>query len=300
MFDEIFEEQLKELSLGDLEEKNTSESLDCVKLFLDDISEYGLLTAAEEQDLGKRIAKGDIDARNELCDANYRLVVKNAKKYTYTGLDLEDLIQAGNLGLIKAAEKFDYRLGYRFSTYATQWILQSIRRTIADTGRTIRVPVHMQEAVTKQNKAISILTQRFGRHPSIEEIADETGFSEDKVLEIYSVTPDAVSLDNPIGEEEDSDMYSIVSDNEMESPEDYVIKASLRSEFEKVFLILTDREAEVLKLRNGWDDGVICTLEDIAKQYGVTRERVRQIEAKALRKLKHSGAARPLKEYIAA
>ena len=296
MLDEIYEEQ----AFDEVKESNSSENLDSVKLFLDDISSFNLLSAEEEKALGKRIAKGDISARNELCDANYRLVVKLAKRYTYSGIELEDLIQAGCMGLIKAAEKFDYKLGFRFSTYATTWILQSIRRTIANTGRTIRVPVHMQESVAKQSKAIATLTQKLGRKPSIEELADETGVSEEKVLDIYAITSDAVSLDNSIGEDEDTDMYSVVSDNESEMPEEYAIKSSMRDDLEKAFSILSDREAKVLKLRSGWDDGNRYSLENIAKQFGVTRERIRQIERDALNKIRQSGVSRVLREYIVA
>jgi len=299
----MFEESLYEnekVQEDNKTEKN-ADDLDLMQLYYDDISRCSLLTAEEEIALGKRIAKGDIEARNMLIDANYRLVVKYAKKYTYSNLDFEDLIQAGNLGLITAAEKFDYSLGYRFSTYATSWILQSIRRTIADTGRTIRVPVHMQEAQTKVYKCIENLTQKLGRAPEIEEIAEESEFSLEKVMEILAITQDPVSLDIPLGDEEDaSDMYSIVSDINISNPEELVLNSSLRTDLENTFSILSEREENVLKFRNGWNDGICMTLDEIAKKYGLTRERIRQIEDLALKKLKRSNRAKHLKEYLAA
>jgi len=298
MFDDFYEEQFKELDKQ--EEQEEVGDLDSISLFMDDIQEYHLLSAEEEQALGKRIAEGDRAARNELCDANYRLVIKNAKKFTSSGMDLEDLIQAGNMGLMRAADKFDYTLGYRFSTYATSWIQQFIRRSIADNGKTIRVPVHMNEAVAKQSKAITDLTQELGRTPTISEIAAATDVTEDRVQELFNVNKNFISLDMPIGEDEESDLYSVIEDTEAQSPEDYAVSQSLIDEIRLALSSLSDRERDILILRNGLDGGEACTLEEIAQTYGVTRERVRQIEAGALRKLRHSAYAPRLKEYLAA
>lgn len=298
MFDDFYEEQFKELDKQ--EEQEEVGDLDSISLFMDDIQEYHLLSAEEEQALGKRIAEGDRAARNELCDANYRLVIKNAKKFTSSGMDLEDLIQAGNMGLMRAADKFDYTLGYRFSTYATSWIQQFIRRSIADNGKTIRVPVHMNEAVAKQSKAITDLTQELGRTPTISEIAAATDVTEDRVQELFNVNKNFISLDMPIGEDEESDLYSVIEDTEAQSPEDYAVSQSLKDEIRLALSSLSDRERDILILRNGLDGGEACTLEEIAQTYGVTRERVRQIEAGALRKLRHSAYAPRLKEYLAA
>jgi RNA polymerase primary sigma factor len=271
---------------------------DPVRMYLKEIGRVNLLTAAEEVELAKRIEAGDEEARHKLTEANLRLVVSIAKKYIGRGMSFLDLIQEGNMGLIRAVEKFDYRKGYKFSTYATWWIRQAITRAIADQARTIRIPVHMVETINKLIRVSRKLSQELGREPTEEEIGQAMGISAEKVREVMRVSMEPVSLETPIGEEEDSHLGDFVEDKEAPSPPEAASKTMLRSEVEDVLDTLTPRERRVLQLRFGLLDGHQRTLEEVGKRFGVTRERIRQIEAKALRKLRHPSRARRLKDYL--
>ncbi len=271
---------------------------DPVRMYLKEIGKVDLLTAEEEVILAKRIESGDKTARKELADANLRLVVSIAKKYVGRGMSFLDLIQEGNLGLLKAVEKFDYTKGFKFSTYATWWIRQAITRAIADQARTIRIPVHMVETINKLTRISRQLLQEFGREPTPAEIAQEMGFTEEKVREIQKISQDPVSLETPIGEEEDSHLGDFIPDDDALAPAEAASSALLKEQLAEVLSTLTDREAEVLRLRFGLDDGRARTLEEVGKRFKVTRERIRQIEAKALRKLRHPSRSKKLKDYL--
>ena len=270
---------------------------DPVRMYLKEIGRVALLTAEEEVELAKRIEQGDEEARRELAEANLRLVVSIAKRYVGRGMLFLDLIQEGNLGLLKAVEKFDYRKGYKFSTYATWWIRQAVTRAIADQARTIRIPVHMVETINKLMRVSRQLLQEYGREPSIEEIADAMGMTEDKVREILKIAQEPVSLETPIGEEEDSHLGDFIEDEDVLAPVDAVSFYLLKEQLEDVLGTLTSREERVLRLRFGLDDGRPRTLEEVGQEFGVTRERIRQIEAKALRKLRHPSRSKKLKAY---
>jgi RNA polymerase primary sigma factor len=271
---------------------------DPVRMYLKEIGRVGLLSAQEEVDLATRIEAGDGAARQHLTEANLRLVVSIARKYIGRGMSLLDLIQEGNLGLIRAVEKFDYHKGYKFSTYATWWIRQAVTRAIADQSRTIRVPVHMVETINKLVRVSRRLLQELGREPSDDEIGEEMGLTAERVREIVRVSQEPVSLETPIGEEEDSHLGDFVEDREAPAPPDVASLVVLRDEMESVLDTLTPRERRVLQLRFGLLDGHQRTLEEVGKRFGVTRERVRQIEAKALRKLRHPSRSRRLRDYL--
>ena len=271
---------------------------DPVKVYLKDIGKVPLLSSEEEIDLAIRISNGDVAAKQRLSEANLRLVVSIAKRYLGRGMQFLDLIQEGNLGLIKAVEKFDYTKGFKFSTYATWWIRQAITRAIADQARTIRIPVHMVETINKVKKVQSQLLHQNGHEPSPDEIADEIDMPVDKVREIMRVAQEPVSLETPIGEEEDSHLGDFIPDNDAPAPADAASHTMLREQLADVLSTLTPREAKVLKLRFGLEDGRSRTLEEVGKEFNVTRERIRQIEAKALRKLRHPSRSRKLKDYL--
>ncbi|NLJ60645.1 MAG: RNA polymerase sigma factor RpoD [Firmicutes bacterium] len=271
---------------------------DPVRMYLKEIGRVALLTAEEEVELAKRIEAGDEEARRKLAEANLRLVVSIAKRYVGRGMLFLDLIQEGNLGLLKAVEKFDYRKGYKFSTYATWWIRQAVTRAIADQARTIRIPVHMVETINKLMRISRQLLQEYGREPSIEEIAEAMGMTEDKVREILKIAQEPVSLETPIGEEEDSHLGDFIEDEDVLAPVDAVSFYLLKEQLEDVLGTLTPREERVLRLRFGLDDGRPRTLEEVGQEFGVTRERIRQIEAKALRKLRHPSRSKKLKDYL--
>ncbi len=287
--------------IHDYDESNESDSGiatvdDPVHVYLKEIGKYNLLTPEEEIDLAIRIADNDQDAKNKLTRANLRLVVSIAKKYTGRGMMFLDLIQEGNLGLIKAVDKFDYRKGFKFSTYATWWIRQAITRSIADQGRTIRIPVHMVETINKVKKTSSMLLHRDGKDPTAEDIAKELGMPADKVREILRISQEPVSLETPIGEEEDSHLGDFIPDDDAPSPADVAAMSFLKERVNEVLETLTPREADVLRMRFGLIDGTVRTLEDVGTHFGVTRERIRQIEAKALRKLRHPSRSKQLKD----
>ena len=269
---------------------------DPVKVYLKDIGRVPLLSPEEEIDLAIRISDNDQEAKDRLTKANLRLVVSIAKRYVGRGMMFLDLIQEGNLGLIKAVDKFDYTKGFKFSTYATWWIRQAITRAIADQGRTIRIPVHMVETINKVKKTSNMLLHRDGRDPSPEDIAAEIGMSVDKVRDILRISQEPVSLETPIGEEEDSHLGDFIPDEDALSPADAAAMTFLRSKVNEVLETLTPREAEVLRLRFGLRDGTPQTLEEVGKEFNVTRERIRQIEAKALRKLRHPSRSKHLKD----
>lgn len=271
---------------------------DPVRMYLKEIGRVPLLTAEEEVELAKRIEKGDEQAKRRLAEANLRLVVSIAKRYVGRGMLFLDLIQEGNLGLLKAVEKFDYRKGYKFSTYATWWIRQAITRAIADQARTIRIPVHMVETINKLVRVQRQLVQEYGREPTIEETARAMDMSEDKVREIMKVAQEPVSLETPIGEEEDSHLGDFIEDEDVMAPADAVSFHLLKEQLEDVLDTLSPREEKVLRLRFGLDDGRSRTLEEVGQVFGVTRERIRQIEAKALRKLRHPSRSKKLKDYL--
>ncbi len=271
---------------------------DPVRMYLKEIGKVPLLSAEEEIELAKRMELGDQEAKKRLAEANLRLVVSIAKRYVGRGMLFLDLIQEGNLGLIKAVEKFDYRKGYKFSTYATWWIRQAITRAIADQARTIRIPVHMVETINKLIRVSRQLLQELGREPSPEEIAEEMGMPADRVREILKISQEPVSMETPIGEEEDSHLGDFIEDDNVPAPADAAAFTLLREQLDEVLNTLTEREQKVLRLRFGIDDGQPKTLEDVGKRFNVTRERIRQIEAKALRKLRHPSRSRKLKDYL--
>ena len=271
---------------------------DPVRMYLKEIGKIPLLTTEEEIELAKRMELGDEEAKKKLAEANLRLVVSIAKRYMGRGMQLLDLIQEGNLGLIKAVEKFEYRKGYKFSTYATWWIRQAITRAIADQARTIRIPVHMVETINRLVRTQRQLVQTLGREPSPEEIAKEMDIPVERVREVMKISMDPVSLETPIGEEEDSHLGDFIQDNQVEVPVDAATFALLREQLLEVLDTLTEREQKVLRLRFGLDDGHARTLEEVGREFNVTRERIRQIEAKALRKLRHPSRSKKLKDYL--
>ncbi|MCC5895859.1 MAG: RNA polymerase sigma factor RpoD [Alkalibacterium sp.] len=271
---------------------------DPVRMYLKEIGRVDLLSAKEEITLAKRIEQGDVIAKQELAEANLRLVVSIAKRYVGRGMSFLDLIQEGNMGLMKAVEKFDYEKGFKFSTYATWWIRQAITRAIADQARTIRIPVHMVETINKLVRIQRQLLQDLGREPTPEEIGAEMDLPTEKVRDILKISQEPVSLETPIGEEDDSHLGDFIEDNDATSPSDNAAYELLKSELEDVLDTLTDREENVLRLRFGLDDGRQRTLEDVGKVFGVTRERIRQIEAKALRKLRHPSRSKQLKDFL--
>ncbi|MGN0368623.1 MAG: RNA polymerase sigma factor RpoD [Wujia sp.] len=271
---------------------------DPVRMYLKEIGKVPLLTAEEEVELAKRMEAGDEEAKKKLAEANLRLVVSIAKRYVGRGMLFLDLIQEGNLGLIKAVEKFDYEKGYKFSTYATWWIRQAITRAIADQARTIRIPVHMVETINKLIRVSRQLLQELGREPLPEEIAEKMDISVERVREILKISQEPVSLETPIGEEEDSHLGDFIQDQNVPVPAEAAASNLLRDQLNEVLDTLTEREQKVLRLRFGMDDGRARTLEEVGKEFQVTRERIRQIEAKALRKLKHPSRSRKLKDYL--
>ena len=274
---------------------------DSVKIYLKEIGKVRLLTAQEEIDIAKRIAAGDEDAKQDLINANLRLVISIAKRYAGRGMPFLDLIQEGNMGLIKAVEKFDYTKGFKFSTYATWWIRQAITRAIADQARTIRIPVHMVETINKITRAQRQLVQELGREPTAEEISEKLdgALSPDRITEIQCINQEPVSLETPIGEEDDSHLGDFIEDKEVISPSEYTTKSLLKDELYDVLQELTDREARVLELRYGLRDNHPRTLEEVGKEFGVTRERIRQIEAKAIKKLRHPNRSKRLGDFQA-
>ena len=271
---------------------------DPVRMYLKEIGKVPLLSADEEVELAKRMENGDIEAKKKLAEANLRLVVSIAKRYVGRGMLFLDLIQEGNLGLIKAVEKFDYKKGYKFSTYATWWIRQAITRAIADQARTIRIPVHMVETINKYVRVQRQLLQELGREPQPEEIANHMNMPVDRVREIQKISLEPVSLETPIGEEEDSHLGDFIQDDNVPVPAEAAAFTLLREQLDEVLGTLTEREQKVLKLRFGLEDGRARTLEEVGKEFKVTRERIRQIEAKALRKLRHPSRSRKLKDYL--
>lgn len=271
---------------------------DPVRMYLKEIGKVALLTAEEEISLAKRMEAGDEEAKQRLCEANLRLVVSIAKRYVGRGMLFLDLIQEGNLGLIKAVDKFDYRKGFKFSTYATWWIRQAITRSIADQARTIRIPVHMVETINKLIRVSRQLLQEYGREPTPEEIANEMDITEEKVREILKIAQEPVSLETPIGEEEDSHLGDFIPDLDVPAPAEAAAFSMLKEQLVEVLDTLTDREQKVLKLRFGLEDGRARTLEEVGKTFDVTRERIRQIEAKALRKLRNPSRSKKLKDYL--
>jgi RNA polymerase primary sigma factor len=271
---------------------------DPVRMYLKEIGKVPLLTAEEEIDLAKRMENGEEEAKQKLCEANLRLVVSIAKRYVGRGMLFLDLIQEGNLGLIKAVDKYDWRKGFKFSTYATWWIRQAITRSIADQARTIRIPVHMVETINKLIRVSRQLLQEYGREPTPEEIAMEMDITEDKVREILKIAQEPVSLETPIGEEEDSHLGDFIPDEDVPAPAEAAAFSMLKEQLVEVLDTLTEREQKVLKLRFGLEDGRARTLEEVGKTFDVTRERIRQIEAKALRKLRHPSRSKKLKDYL--
>ncbi|MBM3706641.1 MAG: RNA polymerase sigma factor RpoD [Actinobacteria bacterium] len=271
---------------------------DPVRMYLKEIGKVRLLTAAEEVQLAKRIEKGDMTAKSRLVEANLRLVVSIAKKYVGRGMLFLDLIQEGNLGLIRAVEKFDYKKGYKFSTYATWWIRQAITRAIADQARTIRIPVHMVETINKLIRIQRQLLQKLGREPSAEEIAEHMEFSAEKVREIMKISQEPVSLETPIGEEEDSHLGDFIEDSEVEAPSDAASFTMLQEQLNEVLNTLNERERKVIQLRFGLQDGHPRTLEEVGREFGVTRERIRQIESKTLSKLRHPNRSGALRDFL--
>ena len=288
---------VKDDSLDKLISDASISSDDPVKVYLKDIGKVPLLTGNEEVELAQKMAEGDEAAKARLSEANLRLVVSIAKRYVGRGMLFLDLIQEGNLGLMKAVEKFDYTKGFRFSTYATWWIRQAITRAIADQARTIRIPVHMVETINKLTRTTRLLVQDLGRDPTPAEIGKEMGISEDKVREIQKIAQDPVSLDTPIGEEEDSHLGDFLEDTHASSPQDHATTTMLKEELMSVLETLTPREQAVIRLRYGIDGSHPRTLEEVGKRFGVTRERIRQIEAKALRKLRNPARSKRLKSY---
>ena len=294
-------EDQKEVSIEEQLDLSVPEGIaidDPVRMYLKEIGKVPLLTADEEIELAKRLENGDEDAKQKLAEANLRLVVSIAKRYVGRGMLFLDLIQEGNLGLIKAVEKFDYRKGFKFSTYATWWIRQAITRAIADQARTIRIPVHMVETINKLIRVSRQLLQEYGREPTPEEIAKEMNISEAKVREIIKIAQEPVSLETPIGEEEDSHLGDFIPDEDAPAPAEAASFALMKEQLMEVLDTLTPREEKVLRLRFGLDDGHQRTLEEVGKEFNVTRERIRQIEAKALRKLRHPSRSKKLRDYL--
>ena len=299
--DEDLDSALDFTDSDDFESSLSSEGIaidDPVKIYLKEIGRVPLLTAEEEIELATRMAHGDKYARKRLSEANLRLVVSIAKRYVGRGMQFLDLIQEGNLGLIKAVEKFDYTKGYKFSTYATWWIRQAITRSIADQARTIRIPVHMVETITKVKKVSSQLLHENGHEPTPQEIADRLGITVDRVREILRISQDPVSLETPIGEEEDSHLGDFIPDEDAPAPAEAASRTLLKEQLSEILGTLTPREEKVLRLRFGLEDGRPRTLEEVGKEFDVTRERIRQIEAKALRKLRHPSRSKKLKDFL--
>ena len=295
-----------EINLGEVEEEELVDPVDLaaeynlddpVRMYLKEIGQVKLLSADEEVDLAKRVASGDKAAKDKLTEANLRLVVSIAKKYSGRGLHILDLIQEGNLGLIKAVEKFDFTKGFKFSTYATWWIRQAITRAIADQARTIRVPVHMVEVINKATRCNRKLVQELGREPTMEEIAKELNLPVEKIIEANRTAADTLSLDTPVGDEEDTTIGSFVEDDNTPGPADATSNALLAEALSEILGTLTDREADVLRMRFGMYDGRTHTLEEVGQIFGVTRERIRQIENKAIRKLRHPSRAKKIKDF---
>ena len=292
---EVEEIKLEEMDINNLDGINVD---DPVRMYLREIGRIPLLSFEEELELAQRVLENDEEAKQKLAESNLRLVVSIAKKYVGRGMLFLDLIQEGNMGLIKAVEKFDYKKGYKFSTYATWWIRQAITRAIADQARTIRIPVHMVETINKLIRTSRHLLQLLGREPTPEEIAKEMEISVEKVMEIQKIAQDPVSLETPIGEEDDSHLGDFIPDDESPAPHDSAAYTLLKEQLEEVMGTLTPREAKVLKLRFGLEDGKARTLEEVGREFQVTRERIRQIEAKALRKLRHPSRSKRLKDYM--
>ena len=284
---ELFEQALSDIGLDDP-----------VKMYLKDIGRVPLLSAEEEVELAKRMQEDDVAAKKRLSEANLRLVVSIAKRYVGRGMLFLDLIQEGNLGLMKAVEKFDYQKGFKFSTYATWWIRQSITRAIADQARTIRIPVHMVETINRLTRVQRVLLQELGREPTPSELAEKMGVTEEKVRESQKIAQDTISLEKPIGEEEDSHLGDFIEDEKTATPTEDVAAKMLKEQLLHVLDTLTPREEKVLRLRYGIDDGKSRTLEEVGKEFNVTRERIRQIEAKALRKLRHPSRSKKLKDFL--
>ncbi len=297
LFVDIKEDNLPETIEEDLELPEEIELDDPVKMYLKEIGKIPLLTPEEEIELARRVEQGDEEAKKKLIEANLRLVVSVAKRYIGRGLSFLDLIQEGNLGLIKAVEKFDWRKGYKFSTYATWWIRQAITRAIADQARTIRIPVHMVETMNKIHKVTRQLTQELGRKPTEEEIAEKVGLPVEKIREISMIGQEPLSLEMPVGEDEDNRLADFVENKGM-SPADIAIQKSLKKDIEELLNELSEREREILKLRFGLEDNQPRTLEEVGKLFNVTRERIRQIEAKALRRLRHPSRSKKIKDYL--
>ncbi len=293
--EEVEEIPLEEINVNTLEGTNVD---DPVRMYLREIGKIPLLTYEQELELAKRVLENDEEAKQKLAESNLRLVVSIAKKYVGRGMLFLDLIQEGNMGLIKAVEKFDYTKGYKFSTYATWWIRQAITRAIADQARTIRIPVHMVETINKLIRTSRHLLQQLGREPTPEELAKELEMPVEKVMEIQKIAQDPVSLETPIGEEDDSHLGDFIQDEDSPAPHDSAAYTLLKEQLEEVMNTLTPREAKVLKLRFGLEDGKARTLEEVGKEFMVTRERIRQIEAKALRKLRHPSRSKRLKDYM--
>jgi len=292
------EEEEAELTDEELLGSNSAKVNDPVRMYLKEIGVVPLLTNEEEQELAILVEQGDTEAKQRLAEANLRLVVSIAKRYVGRGMQFLDLIQEGNMGLMKAVDKFDYTKGFKFSTYATWWIRQAITRAIADQARTIRIPVHMVETINKLVREQRNLLQELGQDPTPEQIAERMDMTPDKVREILKIAQEPVSLETPIGEEDDSHLGDFIEDEVIENPVDYTTRVVLREQLDEVLDTLTDREENVLRLRFGLDDGKMRTLEDVGKVFNVTRERIRQIEAKALRKLRHPSRSKPLRDFI--
>ena len=309
LMNDDFDDEPSEEDLAEVEDLNIEEAFDDnnfegvslddpVRMYLREIGRIPLLSYETEIELAQRVIDGDEEAKKELAEANLRLVVSIAKKYVGRGMLFLDLIQEGNMGLIKAVEKFDYTKGFKFSTYATWWIRQSITRAIADQARTIRIPVHMVETINKLIRTSRHLLQQIGREPTPEELAKELDMTVEKVTEIQKIAQDPVSLETPIGEEDDSHLGDFIQDDDSPAPQDVAAYTLLKEQLEEVMSTLTPREAKVLRLRFGLDDGKARTLEEVGKEFDVTRERIRQIEAKALRKLRHPSRSKKLKDYM--
>ena len=291
-------EEEPELTDEDLIGSTSAKVNDPVRMYLKEIGVVPLLTNEEEKKLALAVEAGDVEAKQRLAEANLRLVVSIAKRYVGRGMQFLDLIQEGNMGLMKAVDKFDYSKGFKFSTYATWWIRQAITRAIADQARTIRIPVHMVETINKLVREQRNLLQELGQDPTPEQIAERMGMTSDKVREILKIAQEPVSLETPIGEEDDSHLGDFIEDEVIENPVDYTTRIVLREQLDEVLDTLTDREENVLRLRFGLDDGKMRTLEDVGKVFNVTRERIRQIEAKALRKLRQPSRSKPLRDFI--